>query len=440
MDLSPSAQSWVPADEAGDFSIHNLPFGIFSVPGAGHDGPASAEPRVGVRIGDLVLDLTAFTKDLAAGTLPDTEACAACFGQPTLNAFAAKGRSVHRAVRRDLQRVLVESGDLSDVLEKNTALKEKALVPIAKVKMHLPMQIGDYTDFYAGYHHAYKIGVLFRGPENALQPNYVHLPVGYHGRSSSIVVSGTPIRRPWGQILENPAATPKQPITAPCRRLDYELELGCFICKPNDMGTPVDVNNAEEHIFGYVLLNDWSARDIQAWEYVPLGPFNSKNFGSTVSAWVVTADAMEPFRAEPLANSTTVQEYMNETEKKSVFDIKCEVSLTVNGQTSTLGKTSSQNLLWSFPQMIAHHTLGGCPLQAGDLLGSGTISGAESNERGSLLEMTEGGKQDVHLQDGQTRKFLQDGDTLTLRGACEKDGRRIGFGTCEGTVEAAIQR
>jgi fumarylacetoacetase len=325
MELSASAQSWVPADERGDFSIHNLPLGVFSITssdGAGHG------PRVGVRIGDLVLDMKAFTEHLAAGTLPDTEACAECFGHPTLNAFAAKGRGVHRAVRRDLQRVLVEGTELPDVLEKNNALREKVLLPLSAVTMHLPMHIGDYTDFYVGYHHAYKVGELFRGPENALQPNYTHLPVGYHGRASSIVVSGTPIRRPWGQFLENPTATPKQPITAPSRRLDYELELGCFICKPNEMGSPIDVNSADEHIFGYVLLNDWSARDIQAWEYVPLGPFNGKNFGSTISAWVVMADALEPFRTEPLANKTTVQDYMKENEKRSVFDIKCEVSLT----------------------------------------------------------------------------------------------------------------
>jgi fumarylacetoacetase len=321
MELSAAAKSWVPADERGDFSIHNLPFGIFST-------AAASAPRVGVRVGDLVLDLRLLTEHLAAGTLPDVEACAECFAQPSLNAFAARGRAVHRAVRRDLQRVLVEGTELPDVLQENAALREKALVPVEAVTMHLPMRIGDYTDFYVGYHHAYKVGVLFRGPDNALQPNYTHLPVGYHGRASSIVVSGTPIRRPWGQFLENPAATPKQPITAPSRRLDYELELGCFICTPNEMGAPVDVDGADGHIFGYVLLNDWSARDIQAWEYVPLGPFNGKNFGSTISAWVVMADALEPFRAEPLANESTVQEYLKESEKRSVFDIKCEVSLT----------------------------------------------------------------------------------------------------------------
>ncbi|KAM0460754.1 hypothetical protein ACHAO4_001546 [Trichoderma viride] len=423
-----STTSWVPLDRNGDFSIHNLPFGIFS--------EGSSQPRAGARIGDFVIDLKALASDEQAkqqlSSLGDLEAV---FGQASLNAFAERGRSVHRAVRSDLQRILSQSTDVPAILKDNEALKQKALIPVEKVKMHLPMQIGDYTDFYAGYHHAYKVGVLFRGPDNALQPNYTHLPVGYHGRSSSIVVSGTPIRRPHGQILPNPAATPKEPITVACRRLDFELELGCFICKPNEMGDSIDIKKAEEYIFGFVLLNDWSARDIQAWEYVPLGPFNGKNFGSTISPWVVLADALEPFRAEPLPNDTPVQDYLKETQKKSVFDIQLEVSLTTeSGDHVNLTKTSGRNLLWSFPQMIAHHTVGGCPMRAGDLLGSGTISGTEPRERGSLLEMTEGGKADVQLEKGGVRRFIEDGDSLNMRGYCEKDGVRIGFGDCEGKI------
>jgi fumarylacetoacetase len=313
-------KSWVAADANGDFSIHNLPFGIFST--------GSDAARAGVRIGDHVLDLKALADDTtAAQSLKTISASAATFAQPTLNAFAELGRSTHRAVRGELQSILDESTSLGAVLKDNDALKQKALVPVNQVKMHLPMQIGDYTDFYAGYHHAFKVGVLFRGPDNALQPNYTHLPVGYHGRSSSIVVSGTPINRPRGQILPNPAATPKEPATSLCKRLDYELELGCFICKPTEMGTSVDVNNADEYIFGYVLLNDWSARDIQAWEYVPLGPFNGKNFGSTISPWVVTGDALEPFRTEALENTTPVQSYLEEQQKKNVYDIQLEVSI-----------------------------------------------------------------------------------------------------------------
>ncbi|KAK1248525.1 hypothetical protein MKX08_006745 [Trichoderma sp. CBMAI-0020] len=423
-----STTSWVPLDRNGDFSIHNLPFGIFS--------EGSSQPRAGARIGDFVIDLKALASDEQAkqqlSSLGDLEAV---FGQSSLNAFAERGRSVHRAVRGDLQRILSQSTDVPAILKDNEALKHKALIPVEKVKMHLPMQIGDYTDFYAGYHHAYKVGVLFRGPDNAMQPNYTHLPVGYHGRSSSIVVSGTPIRRPRGQILPNPAATPKEPITVACRRLDFELELGCFICKPNEMGESIDINKAEEYIFGFVLLNDWSARDIQAWEYVPLGPFNGKNFGSTISPWVVLADALEPFRTEPLPNDTPVQDYLKETQKKSVFDIQLEVSLTTeSGDHVNLTKTSGRNLLWSFPQMITHHTVGGCPMRAGDLLGSGTISGTEPRERGSLLERTEGGKADVQLEKGGVRRFIEDGDSLNMRGYCEKDGVRIGFGDCEGKI------
>ncbi|TFB07283.1 Fumarylacetoacetase [Trichoderma ghanense] len=424
-----SLTSWVSPDRNGDFSIHNLPFGIFS------DG-GSSQPRAGTRIGDFVLDLAALAGDAQVKQqLGSFSGLEGVFGQASLNAFAERGRAVHRAVRADLQRILSESTDVPALLKDNEALKQKALVPADKVTMHLPMQIGDYTDFYAGYHHAYKVGVLFRGPDNALQPNYTHLPVGYHGRSSSIVVSGTPIRRPRGQILPNPAATPKQPTTVPCRRLDFELELGCFLSKPNEMGEPIDISKAEEYIFGFVLLNDWSARDIQAWEYVPLGPFNGKNFGSTISPWVVVPDALEPFRTEPLQNDTPIQDYLKEAQKQSVFDIQLEVDLTTaDGDHVDLTKTSGRNLLWSFPQMIAHHTVGGCPLRAGDLLGSGTISGTEPRERGSLLEMTEGGKADVQLEKGGVRRFIEDGDSVTMRGYCEKNGVRIGFGDCEGKI------
>lgn len=313
--------SWVPADAKGDFSIHNLPFGIFST--------GSDAPRAGVRIGDSIVDLKALASDPAAADLTFIKKSAAHFAQPTLNAFAESGRAVHRGVRAELQSIL---GEGSAALKDNEALKQKVLVPVSQAKMHLPMHIGDYTDFYAGYHHAFKVGVLFRGPDNALQPNYTHIPVGYHGRSSSIVVSGTPIRRPRGQILPNPAAPTKEPATSACKRLDYELELGCFICKPTEMGDAVDINNADEYIFGYVLLNDWSARDIQAWEYVPLGPFNGKNFGSTISPWVVTGDALEPFRTEALENKTAIQPYLQEAQKKNVYDIKLDV--TVNSKSS----------------------------------------------------------------------------------------------------------
>lgn len=327
-----SLQSWVPADSRGDFSIHNLPFGIFST--------GSGDARAGVRIGDHVVDLKALASDDQSQSLSAIYSNAKYFGLPTLNEFAEQGRAVHRAVRTELQSILDETTAQGAILRDNDALKQKVLIPVDQVKMHLPMQIGDYTDFYAGYHHAFKVGVLFRGPENALQPNYTHLPVGYHGRSSSIVVSGTPIRRPKGQILTNPTAPTKEPVTSACKRLDYELELGCFISRSTKMGDSVDVNDAENYVFGYVLLNDWSARDVQAWEYVPLGPFNGKNFGSTISPWVVTPDALEPFRTEALENKTPIQPYLQEAQKKNVFDIQLEVGIK--------GKTTLTTQTWAF--------------------------------------------------------------------------------------------
>lgn len=322
MSLDASVKSWVAADARGDFSIHNLPIGIFST--------GSGDARAGVRIGDHVVDLQALASDAASQPLTNIHANAALFGKSTLNEFAELGRAVHRGVRTELQSILADNTTHGAILRDNDALKQKVLISADKVTMHLPMQIGDYTDFYAGYHHAFKVGVLFRGPENALQPNYTHLPVGYHGRSSSIVVSGTPIRRPKGQILTNPTAPVKEPVTSACKRLDYEVELGCFISRSTKMGDSVEVNDAENYVFGYVLLNDWSARDIQAWEYVPLGPFNGKNFGSTISPWIVTPDALEPFRTESLENTTPIQPYLQETQKKNVFDIQLEVG--INGK------------------------------------------------------------------------------------------------------------
>jgi fumarylacetoacetase len=251
----------------------------------------------------------------------------AVFFQPTLNAFAALGRPVHSVVRKYIQSVFAEDTPYPGVLKTNTSLQKQAIFPLKDIQTHLPFKIGDYTDFYAGLHHAYNVGVLFRGPANALQPNYKHLPVGYHGRASSVVVSGTPIRRPNGQILENPTAEKKAPILSPCRKLDIELELGAFVCKKNSMGEPVPIEQAEESIFGVVLMNDWSARDVQAWEYVPLGPFNSKNFGTTISAWVVLADALEPFRVKGLENDTEILPYLQEKEEENVFDIKLQVDL-----------------------------------------------------------------------------------------------------------------
>ena len=280
---------------------------------------------------------------------------------------------------------------------------------------------------------------MFRGPANALQPNYKHLPVGYHGRASSVVVSGTPIRRPNGQILLDPTADPKVPTLSPCRRLDIELELGCFVGSGNEMGSPIPISKAGDSIFGYVLMNDWSARDVQAWEYVPLGPFTAKNFGTTISAWVVLADALEPFRAPKLANDTPLLDYLKEGREDTVYDINLEVDLTTpEGNKTTISKTSGRNLLWSFAQMIAHHSVTGCPMVTGDLLGSGTISGKGEGDLGSMLEMNQSGKKDIMLAGMEVRKFLKDGDTVTIRGVCGGEpGAYVGFGDCVGTIESA---
>ncbi|KAK8054563.1 hypothetical protein PG994_009630 [Apiospora phragmitis] len=428
--------SWVPdVTPETPFSLANIPFGVIST----KDDPT---PRPAIAIGMHALDLKALNAGIGLGEIvPELKGHEHVFQQTTLNEFAALGRPLHQQVRQALRDLLTAGSSHASKLQDNDELKQKALIPLSQVKMHMPMAIGDYTDFYAGYHHAYAVGAMFRGPAAALQPNYTHLPVGYHGRASSIVVSGTPVRRPWGQILLDPTADPKQPTTAPCRRLDFELELGCFISKPNEQGTPVGIGEAEDHIFGYVLLNDWSARDIQSWEYVPLGPFNSKNFASTISPWVVLADALEPFRARGIENKAPVQDYMKEAKAETSIDISLEVDITTpGGDTTTITRTSAKQLMWSFPQMIAHHTLGGCNMRTGDMLGSGTISGTEPGERGSLLELSEGGKKDVMLYGMDMRRFLKDGDTVTIRGVCGGRGERVGFGECTGRIYSAVQR
>jgi fumarylacetoacetase len=323
-DFAPSiqmAKSWVSIPARSHFSLANIPFGIIST-------TSTPTPRAAVAVGDHALDLKVFASKGGFTPLDSDHDFTSIFSQPSLNNFAACGRTTHRTVRGYLQKVLAEDTPYPDVLKTNEALKKEALLPLESVTKHLPMVIGDYTDFFAGSNHAFNVGTMFRGPANALQPNYKHLPVGYHGRSSSVVVSGTEIRRPRGQILANPTAEPKIPTFSPCRRLDIELELGAFLCKGSTMGDTVPIDQADDHIFGYVLLNDWSARDIQTWEYVPLGPFNAKNFGTTISPWVVLADALEPFKCAGIENETELLLYLKEEKKENVFDIELEVDLT----------------------------------------------------------------------------------------------------------------
>ncbi|KAI9674918.1 MAG: hypothetical protein M1822_009021 [Bathelium mastoideum] len=428
-----SLKSWFPIPGGSHFSLANIPFGIIST-------STSQNRRPAVAIGDYALDLEAFTANNGFSACSIIQPHQAVFSQPTLNAFAALGRPIHSVVRKYIQSVFSVDTPHADVLKSDTSLQKKVLVPLKDVETHLPMQIGDYTDFYAGRNHAFNVGSMFRGKDNALQPNYNHLPVGYHGRASSVVVSGTPIRRPQGQILENPTATAKQPILSPCKKLDIELELGAFVCRSNKMGEPIPIGDAEESLFGMVLMNDWSARDIQAWEYVPLGPFNAKNFGTTISPWVVLFEAMEPFLTKGLLNETELLPYLKEKREDNVYDIQLEVDLTTkSGKTTTITRTSSKNLLFSFPQMLAHHSITGCPMNVGDLLGSGTISGTQPSERGALLEQTWNGRDPIKLQDGEERIFLEDGDIVTIKGVCgSKDDGLVGFGECVGTIDAAV--
>ncbi|KAL2012173.1 hypothetical protein VTN00DRAFT_4891 [Thermoascus crustaceus] len=428
--------SWLQIPKTSPFSLANIPFGIIST-------ATTTSPVPAVAIGTYALNLAAFASSGGFSQLPAIQPHLSVFRQTTLNSFAALGRPVHRQVREYLQAIFRNDTPYPQLLKDNEAARKESLIPLSDVTNHVPLQIGDYTDFYAGLNHAYNVGVLFRGPDNALQPNYKHLPVGYHGRASSVVPSGTPIRRPNGQIITNPAATTKVPTLSPCRRLDFELELGAFICKGNNLGEPIPIDRAEEHLFGVVLMNDWSARDVQAWEYVPLGPFNAKNFGTTISPWVVLMDALEPFCAPCLepGDRESLLPYLREKRAANGYNIRLEVELKTSAgdQSTVITKTNATNLLYSFPQMLAHHSITGCNMNTGDLLGSGTISGTEPGTEGSLLEQTKGGKEPVKLADGSERTFLQDGDEVIFRGVCGEEGSYVGFGECTGKILPAVK-
>ncbi|KAL2841849.1 Fumarylacetoacetase [Aspergillus pseudoustus] len=426
-----SPTSWLPIQHGSHFSIANIPFGIIST-------ALSPTPRPSVAIGDFILDLRVFAKSDGFRALKSTTLDISVFNEKTLNKFAALGRSVHREVRKYLQSVFSENTPFPHILKDDVKLREQALLHRETAKNHVPLQIGTYTDFFAGKHHAENCGIIFRGPSNALQPNYLHLPVGYHSRASSVVVSGSPVRRPQGQILLQGS---RSPILAASQRLDIETELGAFLCNSNPLGEPIDIDKADDYIFGYVLLNDWSARDIQAWEAVPLGPFNAKSFCSTISPWVVLPEALERFRCAPIPNETNLLPYLRERRTDSVFGIDLQVSIiSKEGRRTVISRTRSSNLIYSFPQMIAHHTIGGCPLEVGDLLGSGTISGTQPGTLGSLLEMTQGGKKMIQLADGEERLFLEDGDTVVIEGRCDSgdQGGIVGFGECSGTIIPSI--
>lgn len=444
-------RSWLDIAADSPFSIANIPFGIITT-------PVSSSPHVGVAIGKYALDLSVFSRSGGFNECPAITSHVDVFSQPFLNDFAALGRAVHREVRHFLQKVFVEGPESSLVEVFKDSYERVGLFPLKDVKTHLPFRIGDYTDFFVGKYHAQSSSALIRGIGSALNPNYTHLPVGYHGRASSVVVSGTSIRRPHGQVVEDSTAKVPKPIFIPSQRLDFELELGAFVCKANKMGEPVSIKEAEENLFGLVLMNDWSARDIQGWEMVPLGPLNSKNFGTSVSAWVILMDALEPFRVKGIDNETEILSYMREEKKETVYDLNLEVELTSmaspigvsprfltinaakSGTSTTITRTNGKNLLFSFPQMLAHHTAGGCPMQVGDLLGSGTVSGTEPvTTSGSMLELSANGKSKIQLHGGDERTFLEDYDTVTLKGwAGGEAGGLVGFGECAGRIEPAI--
>jgi len=390
--------------ENSDFSIHNIPFGIFSTPGHG--------PRVGVAIGDHILDLAALSQHDVF------EFNTAVLERDSLNDFIAMGKEITKKARKKIQYWL---GDDHSVL----AGKPELFVPRDQARMHLPIQVGDYTDFYSSIEHATNVGKMFRDPEHALLPNWRHLPVAYHGRASSILPSGTPIHRPKGQTLEKDAV---QPSFGPSKRLDFELEMGFVIGKGTELGSPVTTEIAEEHIFGLVLFNDWSARDIQKWEYVPLGPFLAKNFASSMSPWVVTLEALEPFRCQGPEQSPEVLPYLRYQGAKN-YDISLEVGISPQGGAEqTVCRSNFKYMYWNMVQQLAHHTSNGCNIKVGDLLASGTISGREEGSFGSMLELAWMGTRPLEMKDGSTRKFIHDGDLVTLRGHAIKDDIRVGFG------------
>jgi fumarylacetoacetase len=426
-------KSWVAYEAECEFPIENLPFGVFRTDAKDN------KPRCGVAIGDQVVDLQVL-HDFSF--FAQSTHLRECFdGERNLNAFMALGKPAWQECRAVLQNLL--AADNTALQGNDEARLAGALRPMSDIQMQLPAQIGDYTDFYASRNHATNVGIMFRGVDNALQPNWVHLPVGYHGRASSVVLSGQDIIRPRGQTIT--ADTPKGPpkYTA-CRLMDFELEVGCFIGGPaNELGHPVAMEEASDRLFGIVLLNDWSARDIQKWEYVPLGPFGGKNLGTTISPWIVTFDALEQFKI-PIPQDPKPLPYLLDSKKESdgvfTYDINLNVTLQSEKMTekTSLARSNLKYLYWSFAQMVVQHSVTGCNMMPGDLIGSGTISGTSADAYGSMLELCWKGSKTIELGNGETRKFLADNDTVGLEGFAQGDGFRVGFGPCLGKILPAL--
>jgi len=415
----PKLRSFIPVDPASDFPIQNLPYGVFSAKGLA--------PRIGVAIGDHVLDLWELAQACRIDVFEP-----GVFAAPTLNAFMALGPKVWSKTRARISELLrSDHPELRD----NDELRRQALVPMADVKLHMPFAVAGYTDFYSSKEHATNVGVMFRGKDNALQPNWLHMPIGYNGRASTVVVSGSKVRRPRGQLKPPNVEAPS---FAPCKRLDFELEMGVVIGQSSPIGEMLTEARAEDMIFGFVLLNDWSARDIQQWEYVPLGPFQAKAFATSISPWIVTREALEPFRLQGPQQTPVPLPYLRQTRPNN-HDIELDVALRAAqmNEAQSICRTNFKYMYWSSVQQLVHHASSGCAMSIGDLLGSGTISGPEKHQRGSLLEISWNGSEPIELQGGIERTFLEDGDSLVMRGWCQGDGYRVGFGAVEGTIVPA---
>ena len=420
----PTRKSWI--DSANrpeqDFPIQNLPYGVFSTP----DKP---KPRVGVAIGDFILCLASIAR---AGLL---EVSGDIFDQPGLNQFMKLGPEHWTRTRKTLSSLLEKD---NQSLRDQGNLCARCLIPQQEAILHLPFKVEGYTDFYASREHATNVGSMFRGPDNALMPNWLHLPVGYNGRASTVVVSGTDIHRPWGQI-KTPDS--EAPVFAPSRKLDFELEMGAVIGTSSNLGAQISVAEADRMVFGFVLLNDWSARDIQVWEYQPLGPFQAKAFATTLSPWVVTQAALAPFRLQGPKQDPSPLPYLQQ-EGKQNYDIQLRVTLQPQDDSAEtcISQTNFKTMYWSSAQQLAHHASSGCKMCSGDLLGSGTISGPTQESYGSLLELTWNGRDPLTLKGGQTRCFIEDGDQITLHGWCQNESYRIGFGQASGRILPALNR
>ena len=414
----PGLRSFIDVDPVSDFPIQNLPYGVFST-------AASPATRVGVAIGNFVLDLAV----LESEGLVDPAAGRGVFAQASINAFMALGPEVWSRTRARISALLRH--DNPELLD-DAKLRERALLPMADARLLLPVAVAGYTDFYSSKEHATNVGTMFRDKSNPLLPNWLHIPIGYNGRASTVVVSGTRVRRPRGQ-LKPPNA--ELPIFGACRRLDFELEIGVVIGQPSPIGEMLSERQAEEMIFGFTLLNDWSARDIQQWEYVPLGPFQAKAFATSISPWIVTREALEPFRVHGPAQDPTPLPYLQQTQPNN-YDLELDVVLRAAQVNEAAGicRTNFKYMYWSSVQQLVHHASSGCAMNVGDLLGSGTVSGPEKHQRGSLLEISWNGTEPLELAGGVRRTFLEDGDSLSFRGWCQGDGYRIGFGEVEGTI------